>query len=401
VREAAWARLRGMGVDVALLQETVPPRDFPAGSVIWREIGGWRRFGSAVATFGLPLEEILSASSRYSGRSFPLLNTFPGSVVVARVRPPDVEPITVVSVYGVIDVYSQTTLLRVVADLVPLFDSLDGRRVVLGGDLNMTTATKDEELPRYRAIFAAIESLGLENLFVAAKQRPARLAGCECDLGDACFHVRTHRNASVVGTPREAVGSHLDYLFASPDLARCCTRVRLEDDASVWESSDHCPVVAEFEIPPAPTFPEWDEGDAEDIGAAIEHLVAMRPDRPAWKPTGEIRVGMDRARSRWIAAFQDGELSDGSAATIEVGVWREPAKTGAPVVSYAGFFKGPEWARRLGVEASGRTRQVAGQANTYFVTSTGTLADLERDLETVLDALLDAAAGARAARDGP
>ena len=60
---------------------------------------------------------------------------------MARVGFPAVGSITFVSVYGLIDVYAQTTMLRVVADLIPLFDLSEGERVVLGGDMNVTTST--------------------------------------------------------------------------------------------------------------------------------------------------------------------------------------------------------------------------------------------------------------------
>ena len=51
----------------------------------------------------------------------------------------------------------------IVADLIPLFDLRYVDRVVLGGDFNVTTATKvnTPELPRYRAVLNAVESLGL------------------------------------------------------------------------------------------------------------------------------------------------------------------------------------------------------------------------------------------------
>lgn len=139
-RKAAWEHLRRSGVDVALLQEAVPPADVPRHDVVWREIGRARRFGSAVVSLrGWPIGEITTAKSSYSYLSFPLLGTFPGSVAIARVHPPGTKPVTFVSVYSVIDVYATTTLLRQIADLTPLFDSAHGERVVLGGDLNIST----------------------------------------------------------------------------------------------------------------------------------------------------------------------------------------------------------------------------------------------------------------------
>ena len=55
-----------------------------------------------------------------------MLGTYPGATIVARVGIPAVGSITCISVYGLIDVYAQTTMLRIIADLIPLFDSPEG-----------------------------------------------------------------------------------------------------------------------------------------------------------------------------------------------------------------------------------------------------------------------------------
>ena len=68
-------------------------------------------------------------------------------------------PLTFVSVYAVTDVYAQTTLLRIVADLIPLFDSAHGTRVILGGDLNMGLTTSDPYyVERGNGILGALKS---------------------------------------------------------------------------------------------------------------------------------------------------------------------------------------------------------------------------------------------------
>jgi hypothetical protein len=87
------------------------------------------------------LEEIGAVRTRYGSTRFTMLGTYPGSTIVARVL------VTCVSVYGLMNVYAQTTMLRIVADLIPLFDSPEGERVVLGGDLNVTTAILNGEHP--------------------------------------------------------------------------------------------------------------------------------------------------------------------------------------------------------------------------------------------------------------
>src|SRR5262249_46754185 len=124
-------------------------------------------------------------------------------------------------------------------------DSRDGEHVVLGGDFNVTTATKPDtpELPRYRAILHAIESLGLVNLAsLDLDSRPQPVEGCSCGE-TACRHFRTFG-----GNP----GSQLDWLYATPALARRCTRLRV--DCNVLGSlSDHAPVIADFAIGPLQT----------------------------------------------------------------------------------------------------------------------------------------------------
>lgn len=307
-REAGWARLKELGTHVALLQECAPPADIRRDHAIWRELGGSRRWGSAVYSNVLPLEEITHARSRYARHAYDLHQACPGGVAIGRVRPPDDLPITVISVYGVMDPYVQTTLFRIVADLIPLFDSPDGRRVILGGDLNLDTATDAVERPRLRAILASIESLGLKNLFLEAKERLPRSAACPCGLGEACFHVQTHRNSNLVGTPREHHPMHLDYLFASPELAKQCTRIWLDEGDPTWELSDHRAILAEFNLVPQPNnVRTWDERTfTEELEGATAGTATNLFD---WAKREGLRVAFeDGIEGQWWAQL-DGEPS--------------------------------------------------------------------------------------------
>jgi endonuclease/exonuclease/phosphatase family metal-dependent hydrolase len=392
-RRGAWARLNDVGADVALLQETVPPEHVGRGAVVWREIGRERRFGSAVASLkGWPIEEITTAKSCYSYLSFPLLGTFPGSVAITRVRPPDLMPITLVSVYGVIDVYSTTTLFRQVADLMPLFDSADGERVILGGDLNVSTQGPDEAArARYRAVFGAIESLGLVDLFRAVRDRPAPRSGCTCGLGDGCYHVGTHRNAS---RGADQIGSHLDYLFASPALAERCTRLRLVDDAGIWNLSDHCPVVAEFDLErdTGETAP-WDDRYVSDVADTVRPLLAERRDWGRWSPgTSPAIFRTDRGRKKWAALFLEGTLADGRPAQVEAGIWRNP-KSGIALGAYVGLG-GKPFAEKLQdillhTPTGSPAQIVKGKYAEYFVVPVADGALPETEARAALDALAD------------
>lgn len=245
-RSDAWAYLgSNAGADIMLLQESGAPPGMSRTRYVHRELAGSRPWGSAVVAFSdaadLELEEIDAVRSRYGSTRFSMLGTTPGTVIVARVDFPGIGPITCISVYGAINVYAQTTMFRIVADLIPLFDSSDGHRVVLGGDFNVTDAMRGDRsvYPRYKAILNAVESLGLVNLAKVAPERPPPIPGCLCAEED-CRHLHTYTWTGNQGT-------QLDWLYATPDLAKHCTSIRL--DHEVFDTlSDHAPIVADFNV---------------------------------------------------------------------------------------------------------------------------------------------------------
>jgi hypothetical protein len=107
--------------DIALLQECVAPRDLDRSKIVHRQIAGSRSWGSAVAVFNneCDIEEVGAVRTKYS-TLFPMLGTYPGATIVARVHVPGIGAVTCVSVYGPINVYAQTTMLRIIADLIAL-----------------------------------------------------------------------------------------------------------------------------------------------------------------------------------------------------------------------------------------------------------------------------------------
>ena len=223
-----------------LLQESVAPPDLGQSQFVYREISGYRPWGSSVVAFseGTSVQEIDAVRTRYGAKRFSMLGTFPGTMIVAQAEVPGIGPITCVSIYGLIDVYSQTTMLRIIADLIPLFDSRFGSQVVLGGDLNLASACSGDspELPRHAAILNTVESLGLMNLAKTAQDRPESISDCLCSE-DNCFHIPTYHQAQI------------DWLFATPELARRCTHLRVDHEVVLDELSDHAPIIAEFQIP--------------------------------------------------------------------------------------------------------------------------------------------------------
>ncbi len=258
-RRAAWEYLtRDIGAQVALVQEAVPPLEFGRDRVVYGEMAGHRNWGSAVVALdpAVCIEPLGSVRNAWSRRRFLLTNTHPGSVAVARLTVPGIQPITLVSVYGVLDGSVVSTMLRVIADLVPLFDSPYGARVILGGDLNVSRATKDpKHLARAEAVFATIRSLGLVEAKSLVTEPPTSSPECPCGSGATCDHVPTWGRAE------------LDHLFVSPSLAGQVRAVSVDPTAVTAGLSDHVPLVIDLELSPERTPHIWDEESfAEEIG---------------------------------------------------------------------------------------------------------------------------------------
>lgn len=177
-------------------------------------------------------------------------------MAIAQLTVSGTEPITLVSIYGVMDPSPESTMLRVIADLVPLFDSPYGARVILGGDLNVSSATKDpKHLARAEAVFAAIRALGLVEAKSLVADPPASSPDCWCGSGGTCGHVPTFG-------PGE-----LDHLFVSPSLAGQVTALRLDPAAVETGLSDHVPLILDLALSTERTPHTWDEESfAEEIG---------------------------------------------------------------------------------------------------------------------------------------
>lgn len=256
VRERSWDFLQQVArVDIALVQEAVPVGR--GLSQVFRENGirddrnspprdlGW---GSAVVSYGLRLQAIETVVGPFSSNPVDLLKTFPGSVAIARIECE--EPITVVSAYGVIDHgYAESTVHRILSDLTPLIDQQHGRRLIIAGDLNISTqwsakhrsflrGRQDECLLRHRNLFERFELLGLRNVVVSAMSGP--LEGCECSDGAGCRHVQTQRH------DRSTFPWQNDYFFVTEDLIEKPFTVDVIDQEDVWELSSHCPIVVEL-----------------------------------------------------------------------------------------------------------------------------------------------------------
>ncbi len=296
-RRAAWEYLTtGIGAQVALVQEAVPPLGMGRDRAVYGEIAGHRNWGSAVVAVdeAVSIEPLRSVRVPYSRRRFLLANTHPGSVSVAQLCVRGIQAITLVSVYGVMDGSVVSTMLRVVADLVPLFDSPYGSRVILGGDLNVSSATTDpKHLARAEAVFAAIRSLGLVEAKTLVVEPPASLADCACGARATCGHVATWGTAE------------LDHLFVSPSLAGQVKAMSVDRTAVDAGLSDHVPLVLDLALSAELTPHTWDEESfAEEIGRrhgvgardVVEKLVswADQKERELTSSTGVRTKGLTR-----------------------------------------------------------------------------------------------------------
>jgi endonuclease/exonuclease/phosphatase family metal-dependent hydrolase len=221
---------------VALLQEAVVPVTW-RGHAVFRAggISETRPWGSAIVSRS-PLEPLETVITRYSTSPAPVDHSHPGAVTVAVIHPPKGEPITVVSVYGLIEYgYAVTTLHRILSDLTPLFDSPHGRRVVIGGDLNCSTQLAPPHRARHRTVFDRFASLGLVNVS-ERRLDAAVLDECPC-ADEPCRHVRTHFHS------RSQKPWQDDYVFVSKPLAsKVCCEV-LDRGATGRPLSDHAPVM--------------------------------------------------------------------------------------------------------------------------------------------------------------
>jgi endonuclease/exonuclease/phosphatase family metal-dependent hydrolase len=285
-RRAAWDYLsHRIGAGVALVQEAVPPLELERDRAVYGEIAGHRNWGSAVVALdpGVSIEPLRAVRIPWTRRRFLLANTHPGSVAIARLLVPGIQPITLVSVYGVLDGSPVSTMHRIIADLIPLFDSPHGARVILGGDLNVSSSSKDpRQIARAEAVFAAIRSLGLVEAKSLVAISPASPPDCPCGNGGTCTHLATWANVE------------LDHLFVSPSLGGQLTALSVDTAAVEAGLSDHAPIALDLALSPERTPQTWDEESfAEEIG---------RRHGPAARDVVEKLVNWAERKERELAA---------------------------------------------------------------------------------------------------
>jgi exonuclease III len=221
-REASWKYLtRELSPDIALLQDFFPPASCDGSyNVLYREIGGTRKWGSAIASKALAIKEI------------EFRNGYPGSVLSAEATLPNDRILTVISLYGLIDEngYATTTLHRMLSDLTPLLNGKMGKReFIVGGDYNASTQIDEVykgKYPSHQILFDRLEDFGLRN--------------CVAKFNSG--HVQTLRHHF------SSVQWQNDYIHASSNIMNCLVSCRVVNDPVIHDMSDHNPVIAEFEL---------------------------------------------------------------------------------------------------------------------------------------------------------
>jgi endonuclease/exonuclease/phosphatase family metal-dependent hydrolase len=242
-----WPALQELAADIGILNEATPAPDGVVavghGETIGRD-GYPRRWSTAVVATHLIREVEDAAASRYGRRlELPFVNSRPGSWAAAVVSVPGFDDVTSISLYGLLDEKSDTSIHRSLSELAPIFDDKRYNRfLLLGGDLNTWTGWKagSWHLARDQVVFDRIRAYGLIDCLERTR-KAGHLKNCPCSFGTLCTHTRTRLDPRKPDVPYQ-----MDYLFASRALAE-----RLEScvalDSPEWRKrSDHFPIVAAF-----------------------------------------------------------------------------------------------------------------------------------------------------------
>jgi hypothetical protein len=228
-RRQAWGYLDSLELDLALVQEAASPAD--GTDVLLSPTHPGQLWGVGVVAYGLPLQEIPVVPLGADPLPGHLTVSHPGCMKVAEATLSDGSTLTIASLYGMIEPpalngmrYAYTTVQRLLSDLTPILDR-SKRRVIIGGDLNITPQFPPPDGRQHELIIERIKAFGL----------------VDCLGATHSGYVRTlrHQNEES-GTPWQN-----DWLFASASLRLLSCEAL--DEPAAWALSDHCPVVAEFD----------------------------------------------------------------------------------------------------------------------------------------------------------
>lgn len=180
----------------------------------------------------------------------PFTNSRPGSWIAATVAMEN-EPITCVSLYGLIEELTDASMHRSLSEISPIFSDPNYKELVLlGGDFNVSTALADPSArERSRLVLDRIKAYGLVDCLAKWRKEKGlpRLPGCGCEDEECHTLTRLTPNKSGEKLPwQERTSAQVDYLFASKPLADRLDEV-VEIPPEEWEPfSDHGPIIAKF-----------------------------------------------------------------------------------------------------------------------------------------------------------
>jgi exonuclease III len=243
-RGETWARAQSLGVDVLLFQEAKPLPGASSGSVVYAgDVGPTRRWGTGILCLNstLSLREIPTrpigggegADAAFHDQVLEVSQ--PGLIAAADILDPLENVIcTVVSVYGlnadkVLNGvrYTVTVVHRILSDITPLLDTYRlKRQTVIGGDLNVSPQIGYPDTRAHEVVIERMKAFGM----------------IDC-LGK--FHddfVQTHRARNSTKPWQD------DWMFVSRNLEKKVMGCDAAGDETIWEYSDHRPVIAEFDL---------------------------------------------------------------------------------------------------------------------------------------------------------
>ena len=249
---AAWDELSSLEVDIAMLQEAMPPPEGVAklpvttlpvgrGREDWRSLPGPARWWcSAIAAWSAGLEQLSE-----EGRAEPLYVSQKGAYAVGVVRRNE-KPLAVASVYALWDYgwlphntkprYAHTSLHRAISDLTPVLDTDHSEMsVVIAGDFNTSSQFEAPHREAFRTVDDRLRGLGLRN--VSIRPDGEILDGCPC-IDEICRHVQTLEGP---------VPYQDDYIYVSEDLVASARFARVERSDRAASVSDHFPLIVEID----------------------------------------------------------------------------------------------------------------------------------------------------------
>jgi hypothetical protein len=256
-----WGRLSELmeqrSVDVALLNEARVP--VPEGLMARYSESGTvgrdrlpndqpipRPWSTAVVSAHERPERVdaraVGSGSRPRRPNVPFEPSRAGSWTAGSVVAPDIGRVTCVALYGLLEELSDASVHRSLSDISAIFsDPGYKERVLVGGDLNTSTAWRDPvHRVRDQGVLERFEAYGLVDCLTQMRGSE-RLKGCTCVFGDECRHTWTRRDPQGPEVPYQ-----MDYLFASAALAERLKTCEALSPLEWADYSDHSPIIATF-----------------------------------------------------------------------------------------------------------------------------------------------------------